>query len=167
MILGFLLAALPASATGTAEHGSQPALVEAFRMFCMAGEASGGALESAAIAAGFKPVPVSPKPGWNENAAWQRSGVRVFNLTPGTDSTAPALCGVSGKIGRLGEDDALLDPVAAMADSAFIEGNGGRPHSGWLIAGKKKFVRVSIDRTDQADVGVVLLAQPWPGEAAK
>ncbi|HEY5721589.1 MAG TPA: hypothetical protein VIT45_04635 [Allosphingosinicella sp.] len=165
MILALLLlAAPPAVGEEAPKQTPQPALLEAFRAFCLAGY-DPAALEPAAVAAGFHSVSV--RPTWNETGAWERDGLRVFSRSVGNGPQSPALCGVSANIARLGQDDALLDPVAGMAEFAFIEGNPGAPHSDWIIAGRKRFVRVSIDRSDPANVDVILTAQLWPQESGK
>jgi len=156
-----ILAAQAASPAGASERVSQPALLEAFHAFCLAGDAPSGTPAGPALAAGFHPVPVAPpSPGWIETGAWQRGGLRLFNLSANGDLPSSSLCGVSANIGPLGEDNDLLGPVARLTDAAFVGGNPGRPYSGWNIASRRGLVRASIDRSDEANVGVVLFIHP-------
>jgi hypothetical protein len=157
-----LIATHAETGSETLQRVPQPTLIETFRTFCLADSASDGRLAAPAAAAGFHPVPVNTSnPGWNEIEAWQRGGVRLFALSANADPPTRPICGVSANIGPLGEDNDLLDPLARLTQAGFVGGNPGSPHASWNMANRRGLVRISIDRTRQPEVSVVLSVQPW------
>ena len=162
-LLALLLAAQAAVAGEPPARVTQLALLDAFRELCLTSEMPAGGSAAQAAAAGFHPIATISNPGWEEIGAWQRDGVRLFNLSTHPDPSSPPIGGVSANIGSLGEDDDLLDPIAQLAGNGFVEGNPGRPFSSWLISGRKGFVRVAIDRSHPSDVRIVASVEAWPG----
>jgi len=158
MMLALLLAARLASA---GESPDRAALLQAFRAFCFTPAAKAGALGAPAVAAGFKPTPlITNNLGWDETAAWQRRGLRLFRMTAPADRQSRPMCGVTANINSLGADDALVASVIALTGSAFGEGHGERGVSGWMLAQRRGSVRIDIDRTSAPDARVTLIAYP-------
>src|SRR4051812_49025209 len=106
-----LYAALIAAHLPSAPQESPRAdALEAFGSLCLA-ETASGVLSERAIAAGYLPIPLMAEiPGWRETAAWQKNDLRLLNLSSGTASNPDQqLCGITAAIGKLDDDNMLLD----------------------------------------------------------
>ena len=160
-LLMLLLAAQAPPVAAREQRIEQTALLQTFRSFCLTPAAKAGALAAPAAAAGFKPTPAARTHiVWDEVAAWQRGGIRLFRMTDPRELRPRPMCGVSAHVGLPDTDQGLIGSVYALADIVFGEGHLRRGLSNWTLAQRRGAISIDIDRTNISNVRVTLIA--WP-----
>ena len=161
MSAAILLAALALSGAAREEQVEQAALLHTFRSLCLTPAAKAGALAAPAAAAHFKPTPVRQTHAvWQEAAAWQRGGIRLFRMTDPREPSPRPMCGVSAHVGLPDTDRGLLESVYALTEIVFGEGHGARGLSNWTLAQRRGTISIDIDRSSASNVRVTLIAYP-------
>ncbi len=125
------------------------ALLRAFRTYC---HEQRGDRQAAALAAGFTPVPIAET--GRETAAWEKDGIRLFEMSGRADLylLAPASCGVSANVGAAEDSNAFEAPFIADPDYVWLEVTRHNGRTYWNLILRSGLVRASFDRTDPAAV---------------
>jgi hypothetical protein len=156
-----LLAALALSGAAPVGPVSHQALFDAFSMACLTQGAPLNGVDTAALAAGFRPVPLLPAQGEvHETGAWEKDGIRIFTLSPQSDPRwrLPAACAARADLGQLEDEQALLDRWMEHG-AVFGDRQGGLHGSHWTLPWRDgHLVQVFIDRTDPAHVSLMFYA---------
>lgn len=138
-------------------------LLQAFRTYC---HERRGDRRSAALAAGFTPVPVAPAgDAGAETAAWVKDGMRLFEMSGQADRylQAPAACGVSANVGVAADDNAFEAPFIAQPDYIWMQVTRHDRRTYWnLILSTAGLVRGSFDRTEPTAVRMTLAGTGEP-----